>query len=557
MKRHLLLLTLLVLTGGYALGQGNGYHEEVRVVKSYNPMIDDAFKININPVITDTAVTREPLRYEITPMKLSTDIEISPIRAARMSGMPQSELYRLFLKSGFGNYTTPYFEAFYNSLRSRRSSYGMHYKHLSSYGKLPGYAFPGYSENTFDLNASLFGQSHVFSFNGAYNRDVVHFYGRPDTLVNDTLDKESIRQRFHSVSVDAAMRSNYFGSDRLNHGIGLGYRMINDLYNTTEHNIKFDGYLNKAVTWFSFSRYQTPGLDVKGDIFNTRMAKDTTEEILNQAIVLITPYIQSRIKDMDIRVGGTLGYESENNGTLHFFPDVRLKISLSEQKFILNAGLDGGMERSSFALMADENPFIISDPEMRNTITKIRVYGGIRTAIGSRLNFTARVSSESVSNYAMFVADTALPFRNRFGVIYDDGTILSLKAELTYQAAEKIKIGGRLLYQDFNMNTEGYAWHKPAFTSGIDIRYNLEDKIIAYAGLNYLADIKVKTFEDGKMVTGSLKNILDINFGAEYRYSKLLSGFLRLNNLAASKYYRWQHYPAHRFNMMIGVTYAL
>lgn len=557
MRTKLIVLIILILTGGYLVGQEDRYSEEVRVVKPYNPMIDDAFKININPVITDTAVSREPLTYEITPLKLSTDIEIDPIKAAKMSGMPQKELYRLFLKSGFGNYATPYFEVFYNSLRSRRSSYGLHYKHLSSLGKMADYAFPGYSENAFDVNSSLFGQTHVYNFNGAYSRDVVHFYGRPDSLSNDTADRESIRQRFHSASFDAQMRSNYFGSDKLNHGLGIGYRMINDLYNTTEHNIKFNGHLNKAVTWFQFSRYQTAGLDVNAEIFNTKMAMDTSDNIMNQAILKFNPYMHSKIKDMDIRVGGVVGYGSENNGTMYFFPDVNLKISLNEHKFIILGGLDGNIERSSFALLANENPFVVSDPEMRNTITKIRVFGGIRTALGSRINFTAKVSSESVSNYAMFVADTALVFQNRFGVIYDDGSILTAKAELAYQAAEKLKIAARLQYQDFNMSTEGYAWHKPALISGIDVRYNLEDKIIAYAGLNYLADIKVKTFENGAEITDNLKNILDINLGVEYRYSKLLSGFLRINNLAASKYYRWQHYPAQRFNMMAGITYSL
>ncbi|MFO7722907.1 MAG: hypothetical protein R6V49_06755 [Bacteroidales bacterium] len=557
MYRKTVLLMTLMMSFLIVYGQGEGHHEDVVVVKPYNPMVDDAFKINISPVITDTVVSRTPLTYEITPMKLSTDIEIAPIKAARMSGMPQPELYRLFLKTGFGNYTTPYFEVFYNSVRSRRGAYGIHYKHLSSMGKIPEYAYQGFSDNSFDAFATLFGKNHIFDFKGAYGRDVVHFYGRQDSLVNDTLDRETIRQRFHTASFDVGMKSNFYRGDNLNHRLGLQYKMINDAYETTEHAAKFQGDLDKLVTWFNFSRTQTIGLNTSAEFYSTQMAEDTTTNTFDQLLVRINPYMQARIKDLDLRAGATAGYMSENNGTLKLFPDISLKISLKEHKFILMGGLDGGMERSSFYALTAINPYTISDPEMRNTITKIRVYGGLRTAIGPRVTLTARVSNESVANMALYTADTSLLFQNRFKVLYDDGTILSLKAELSYQAAEKLRISGKVLYQDYNMNTELYAWHKPAFTGGLDVRYNLDDKILAYAELNYLADIRVKTYINNVEEDALLKNILDINFGAEYRYSSLLSGFLRINNLAASKYNRWQHYPAQRFNMMLGITYAL
>jgi hypothetical protein len=552
-RKTALLMTLMF---SFLIGYGQ-HHEDVIVIKPYNPMVDDAFKININPVITDTVVSRTPLAYEITPMKLSTDIEIAPIKAARMSGMPQPELYRLFLKTGFGNYTTPYFEVFYNSLRSRKSSYGIHYKHLSSMGKIPDYAYQGFSENNFDAFSTIFGKNHNFDFKGGYGRDVVHFYGRPDSLINDTLDRETIRQRFHTASFDAGMQSNYYRGDKLNHMLGLKYKMINDLYETTEHAVRFNGDLDKTVTWFNFSRTQTLGMKTSAEFYSVQMQEDTATNTLNQLLVRINPYMEAKIKDLDIRAGATVGYVSENNGTLMLFPDVSLKISLKEHKFILMGGLDGGVERSSFGALAGINPYIISNPELRNTITKIRVHGGLRTAIGPRINLTARVSTETVENMALYAADTSLMFQNRFVVLYDDGSVLSLKAEVSYQAAEKLRISGKVQYQDYNMNTELYAWHKPAFTGGLDVRYNLDDKILAYAELNYLADIRVKTYINKIEEDALLKNILDINFGAEYRYSSLISGFLRINNLAASKYNRWQHYPAQRFNLMLGITYAL
>ena len=48
----------------------------------------------------------------------------------------------------------------------------------------------------------------------------------------------------------------------------------------------------------------------------------------------------------------------------------------------------------------------------------------------------------------------------------------------------------------------------------------------------------------------------DINIEAEYRYSKMLSFFARVNNIANQRYYRWERYPSQRFNFMIGLSFV-
>ena len=53
-----------------------------------------------------------------------------------------------------------------------------------------------------------------------------------------------------------------------------------------------------------------------------------------------------------------------------------------------------------------------------------------------------------------------------------------------------------------------------------------------------------------------LKSVGDINLGAEYRYSKMLSFFVNFNNIANMRYYRWEKYPSQRFNFMVGLTFV-
>jgi outer membrane cobalamin receptor len=62
--------------------------------------------------------------------------------------------------------------------------------------------------------------------------------------------------------------------------------------------------------------------------------------------------------------------------------------------------------------------------------------------------------------------------------------------------------------------------------------------------------------EDDGSYTVDLKGYLDANLNVEYRYTKRISAWVRLNNLLASNYQRWNMYPVQRFNAMLGATYS-
>jgi len=49
----------------------------------------------------------------------------------------------------------------------------------------------------------------------------------------------------------------------------------------------------------------------------------------------------------------------------------------------------------------------------------------------------------------------------------------------------------------------------------------------------------------------------NLNLSAEYRYSKILSFWAKLNNIANNHYYEWAYYPSQGFLFMLGFTYSL
>jgi hypothetical protein len=81
------------------------------------------------------------------------------------------------------------------------------------------------------------------------------------------------------------------------------------------------------------------------------------------------------------------------------------------------------------------------------------------------------------------------------------------------------------------------------------------DKIIVDAGIYAIGARYYENFNPGSEET--LPLTVDANLGLEYRYSKLLSFWARVNNLAAQRYYLYHQYPSYKFRFMLGLTYAL
>jgi outer membrane receptor protein involved in Fe transport len=54
-----------------------------------------------------------------------------------------------------------------------------------------------------------------------------------------------------------------------------------------------------------------------------------------------------------------------------------------------------------------------------------------------------------------------------------------------------------------------------------------------------------------------LKPYVDANLGIEYRYNKVLSAFLNVNNIAARRYERYYGFPSQRINFILAISYSL
>jgi hypothetical protein len=145
---------------------------------------------------------------------------------------------------------------------------------------------------------------------------------------------------------------------------------------------------------------------------------------------------------------------------------------------------------------------------------------------------------------------------NQFKVVYDEGNILNVSGEVTYEATQSLSFRVNANFNNYNLTRELHAWHKPKFDLTFNTRYNLRNKISASLETYYLGKRYARPYERTASPL-ELKQALDVNLLLEYRYTKILSGFIQFRNIAATQYQYWNQYPSQRFSVLVGMTYAL
>jgi hypothetical protein len=135
MKISSLSLLLLVIPG-FVVAQTPGNtrdlgNEDITIIKEYQPVLKDAFKINIVPS-GDTAVAAAPsLEYGIDPRPMNSAYNITPIKPVRIKDDNIRKLYRGFVKGGYGMESTAMLDIYFNALRSKEFDAGVSFHHLS------------------------------------------------------------------------------------------------------------------------------------------------------------------------------------------------------------------------------------------------------------------------------------------------------------------------------------------------------------------------------------------------------------------------------------------
>jgi hypothetical protein len=141
--------------------------------------------------------------------------------------------------------------------------------------------------------------------------------------------------------------------------------------------------------------------------------------------------------------------------------------------------------------------------------------------------------------------------------------ILNIHGDLGGRITDKISFETAANIYKYTLAENEYAWNNPNWDGNLRLKYNLRNKIIAKADFNLLGERKLLVTNMALVPPKPPDEIITapvgfyFNLSAEYRYTKILSFWLKFNNISFSKYYEWAYYPTQRFLCQVGFTYSL
>jgi len=529
------------------------HHDTVTVISSYQPVVSDANKILTNPAITDTFFERPQMQYSVLKRVARTSFSVEPIKAAKIGDATVPKLYRFLVKAGFGNYTTPYGELYFNNLQSRTYTVGAHIKHISSYGKLKNYGYPGYSDNLAEVYGNKYYSKHVLSGAIGYERDVVHYYGFKTAEFIALPSKDDIKQRFALVRAEAHLNSLVNpDSLKLNHQVDISYYNLSDKYGSSENNMLLGADVNKELNLFKITKSQVLGLNANVDYY---FRKDSIMSH-NTGLITLKPYLKTKFNAFTFNLGVDITAEADTVTSLHFYPIADVQFNIVKDVLILYGGIKGNMQANSLRSLTQENPFMTGMAPMQASNVKMDLFAGIRSNISRELSAHAYASYKVVHDMPFFVTDSNNAYGNKFSLIYDNVNVFQMRGEISWQKAEKVylRIGGD--FWNYDMKSELKAWNKPYFDVFANFRYNIFSKIIITADLYAYSERWAKRYTSNTVAPLKLGAYVDGNIGIEYRYSRILGAFLNVNNIGSARYQKWQNYPSYGINVLGGVSYS-
>jgi len=553
------IIFLLAISITSAQSQSTEKHnEQVTIVSSFDPTINQAYKVNTSPAEMQFTMDKPEFTYEALNIELPTIITLNPIKPVVINADKRTVLTNNSLKIGVGSLISPYLDFFHSSGQKNDYRFDAHFYHLSTFKNIKDYS-PSPQTNTYlDLNYRKFIGYHILDAGIDYSLKTNQYYGfKPNDYTILPAD-DDLKQMFNMARVNVGLSSNYKNNNKLSHSILLDAYYFFDKYNTSETNANLNFDIHKNFEVSDVLNYQELGISGKVSYFQNTDSVNSSNDMLVSA----TPYFNANYGIINFHVGLNFNLLNTTTSKFYFYPILDVNINLVPDVLTVFAGLDGNVEKQSFLQLSTINPWV-SSTISTNWDNTFKAYGGIRGNISNKVNYSAQISWQKFNNMYFFVNvpnDTVInylvpePF-NKFEAIYDKGSVTTISGEITYAASDKVNVNVGASYNAYSLDSLNSPYHKPISKVKLGISFLATEKIRIWVDAYYYGKRTARDLSVLPATEIDLDGFIDLNLGVDYKLTKQLSAFLSLTNLLNKQYERYYHYPVNGIQIMGGIMY--
>ncbi|WP_129367127.1 TonB-dependent receptor [Lutibacter sp. HS1-25] len=571
--RKLSISSLLILVTGFTFSQTTKIDtlktEEISVVKPYTPTISDAFKIVSNPEIDPSnSFQKETVTYNFFSVPVASTFTPSKGKAQGLVKAPKEKLYDNYVLAGFGNYTTPVFEAFVHAGDAKYNDFGVLINYLSSQGDIKDVILDdNFSKTKVELFYKQFERDFNWKADLGYNRQRYNYYGLPSHIVFDeniinTIDEKQV---YTAINLGGNI---VFDNTIFKEGT-VKITGFNDYYDSNE----FRFNINPNFEYLIADNFLKGGvlIDFLAGKFkqNYGSPDDLKYSFLNFGI---DPNYEILTDDLSINIGAKLYYTFDfenNNNSFKIYPNIIASYQLIEDIFIVTAGVTGDLVQNTYNNFTAENPFVSPTLNILQTDQQYNAFAGLKGKLASNIGYNFSASYGNENNKPLYIqnqiltdgllaVDKAYEAGNSFSVIYDDVKTIQVYGEINVDFSKEFQLTGSFNYANYNTTNQPEAWNLPEIKASVLAKYNAKNW---FAGAQLFFNGNTKDFvipynqspENGSIVTNN--SYVDLNLNAGYNFTKQLAAFARVNNAVGNSYNRFVNYPVQSLQVLGGVIY--
>ncbi|MGZ5262493.1 MAG: TonB-dependent receptor [Kaistella sp.] len=517
------------------------------------------------------AKSANPVNYDITDVPAASDFKTSVIQGEDISPKFDADYQNNYFQLGMGNFGKILADGNISTTLENDIQVGADLHFLSTTGLKKEYDWTS-KQNTGNLGLYLnsYGDKGKINVNADYGLNDYNYYGiyalnpASDIDINQKTNRFKVNgyYDFYSNEIlnDIRIKSSFLGDH-----FDAKETQAEMLLNLSKHGVELpvndmlfnaDLGVNLETLRSEFSLLN----ENSSNFFNATLSPKMTF-FKGKSYLMIG----SDFSFLNAKNSNNLFAEEFQNNKTYWFPKAELQFAATDE-FKFYAGVDGGLKLNSYANLLEENPYLVSDQELRATETKYRGYVGLRGDIDQIIKYDVSAGYGKMNDILFYKANglfnndftlnrAPYDFANTLSAVYDNGTVSEVKGSIQYFPLANLVLDGEMHFTKYDLDNYEHIYNRPLFKAALGGKYSLFGKKLNLgAKAIFGSDLTTNSFEITE--SGTSPNFLvttenkddkvggfaDLNLSAEYKVHKNFSIFALGNNLLNTNYQTFKGY---------------
>lgn len=513
-----------------------------------------------------------PPNYVITDMPAASDFKTSTIGGEDISPKFDAEYQNNYFQLGMGNYGKILADGNISTKLDSGLEVGADAHFLSTAGLRKVYDWSSkQNAGTVGLYLNSYGELGKLSVDAGYGLDHYNYYGIYALEPEGNIDLEQKTNRF-------SINGNYdFYSNEILNDVRVKSTFLSDRFNAKESQAEVAVNLAKHGVELSVFDGLVLNADLGLKVETVKSDFDLFNRNSSQYLDLsVAPKVTFFKDNSYLAIGSEFTFANDKADNLllaeqlksnktYWFPQAELQFAAADE-FKFYGGITGGLHLNTYSDLLNQNPYLLSDQELRPTETKYKFYFGLRGDIDQTIKYDFSAGFGKINDILFFrgndlfdksvaSARVAYDYANTFSVLYDDGTISEAKGSVQYFPLANLSFDGELKFEKYNLEHHDHIYYKPLVQASIGGKYTLLDKKLNVGAKVIFAtdqtanafryepnSIDPTIFDTEASDNVKVGGFADINLSAEYKIHKNFSIFALGNNLLNTSYQNFKGY---------------